>query len=392
NGVISKIAKSIIDTDAVLIEGKGLGASIGWADMRVNFADPGFEFKEDIDSGCEAAAFGGITTVGLMPETQPLVTTKSQVEYILNRSRDKVVNVLPFGRIANKDGCLTEMVDMLNSGALSFTSGYKSISDEGFLLRAMLYAKSLNIRLAFFAENCGIAGIGVVNEGLVNVQLGLKGSPAFAEEVEVQKIISIAKYNGTPVHLSGISTKRAVELIAEAKRKGLDITAEVYINHLMFDESHIANFDTNLKLRPPLRTAEDKAALIDALERGIIDIVSSDHSPHEEDAKHCEFDLASYGAIGTQTLFSQLIAVYGVQKIAFISNLLSARPRKVFGVEVPTIKEGNNAEITVFSATEKWTLNSKTNKSKAINTPLWGKELQGKAVALINKNQVKVLA
>ena len=411
NGIIKSIGDGLKSNDAEIVDFANQSVSPGWFDMRANFWDPGKEYKEDIESGSEAAASGGFTGVCLVPETEPAITAKSHVEYIKQKSGGKVTDVHIAASISTeKDGTtLTEMYDLVNAGAIAFSSGYRAVHDAGFLLRALVYTSNLKARLVLFPQNGSLSIRGVMNEGDINVLLGMKGIPAVAEEVEIQKIISLCRYTNTPVHITCVSSQKSIALIDAAKKEGLPVTADVCIHNLYFTDKDLLNFDTNLKLRPPLRAEEDQKALRKAFMDGIIDSVVSDHTPHEFDSKVCEFENAAYGAIGLQTIFSQLIMSLegtsgtpakgkgtretsarpkshsdGLAPVDRIIEALALKPRQILGLGIHSIKENEKANLTVFDTEKTWTLDEKTNKSKSKNSPLWGKELRGKALAVVN--------
>jgi len=390
NGIIKSIGENISADGAEAIGFENQNVSPGWFDMRANFWDPGKEYKEDIDSGSDAAASGGFTGVCLLPETEPAITAKSHVEYIRQKAARKITDIHVAASISTeKEGTtLTEMYDLVNAGAIAFSSGYRAVHDAGFLLRALLYTSNLNARLILFPQNGSLSARGVMNEGEINVQLGMKGIPAVAEEVEIQKIISLCRYTNTPVHITCISSQKSIALIESAKKEGLCITADVCIHNLYFTDRDLLNFDTNLKLRPPLRGEEDRKALRKAFEEGVIDSIVSDHTPHEFDSKICEFENAAYGATGLQTLFSQLCMTFSEDKMGRIIEALSIKPRQILGLAIPVIKENEKANMTVFDKNNIWILDEKTNKSKSKNSPLWGKELKGRSLAVVNKGEV----
>lgn len=393
DGFISRIEDNIDIKGIEIISGNGINVSPGWFDMRVNFWDPGFEHKEDLESGCEAAAYGGFTSVALLPETEPQISGKAQVEYIKSKSANNIVSVYPTATISQKkdEQVLSEMQDLCKSGAVAFSSGYRAVPDEGFLLRALLYSGNLSCPLILFPENKSIAGKGMMNEGLINVQLGLKGIPVLAEEVEIQKILSLCRYSGTRVHISGISTSVSVMLLKKAREEGLPVTADVYMHNLYFNEADLLDFNTNLKLRPPLRSKEDQTALRNAVLDGTIDCVVSNHTPHEDDSKRCEFDLAAFGATGVQTLFSQFIEVFGIDSLDLFLQTVCYNPRRILNIAQPEIKEGTSAELTVFDVHSEWKFDENSNKSKSGNNPLWNFTLKGKALAIVNKGALKIL-
>jgi len=394
DGLIADIsADTINQKDAEIIDGENLFLSRGWVDMRANFCDPGFEYKEDILSGLEAAAYGGFTSIGLLPETDPILASKSSIEYVLRKASENIVDLYPLASISSskENESLTEMFDVHEAGAKGFSSGYRPVKDSGFLLRAMEYAGMTKLPLMVRPENMSISGKGLMNEGVVSVRLGLKGIPAIAEEADINTILHLCEYTGQPIHLSCVSTKGGMESVEKAYKQGVKVTADVCIHHLYYDEEDLGMFDTALKMRPPLRTAADKEYLKKAvIENDFISVVS-DHNPQDEDRKQVEFELAAYGAIGLQTVFSQMVGIFGAEKIDKIIEILTLRPSKVLNIEEQNIKKGSRANLTVFDVSKSWKLNDSFNKSKSKNSPLWGKDLKGKAVAVINKGHIKKL-
>lgn len=394
DGKIESVSPIPLDIkNAVEVEGENLYVSQGWIDLRANFCDPGFEYKEDILSGLESAAYGGFTGVAILPETDPALVSKSSIEYVLRKAEGNVVNLYPLASISSsrENESLTEMFDVQEAGARGFSSGYKPVKDSGFLLRAMEYAGMTKLPLMVRPENPGIAGKGLVNEGVVSVRLGLKGIPSIAEESDINKILHLCEYTGQPIHLSCVSTKGGMAAIEKAHKEGLKVTADVSIHHLYYDEEDLGMFDTRLKLRPPLRTAEDKEYLRQAVLNNDFVAVVSDHTPHEEDRKQCEFELAGYGATGLQTVFSQLLHIFGNDKIDKIVEILTVRPGKIMNLTPNPITKDSIANLTIFDSSKSWTLNDETNKSKSKNSPLWEKELKGKAIAVVNNGHVKNL-
>ena len=395
NGVISRISDKDIEVakDAELVEGENLFVSAGWIDLRANFCDPGFEYKEDLVSGSEAAAYGGFTGVALLPETEPILATKSSIEYILSKSAGGLIDIYPLAAISSskEEETLTEMFDVHEAGAAGFSSGYGPVKDGGFLLRAMEYAGMTGLPLMVRPENLGISGKGQVNEGVISVTLGLKGAPAIAEEADINTILHLCEYTGQPIHISCVSTKQGMQAIEKAHKDGLRVTADVCIHNLYYQEEELGMFNTLLKLRPPLRTTEDRDYLREAVLKNDFACIVSDHRPQDEDKKKCEFELASYGAIGLQTVFSQMIEIYGIDKTDKIVEILSIRPARTLKLANATIKEGAKASLTIFDPSRKWILNNSTNKSKSENSPLWNKELTGKAIAIVNKGKLKKL-
>ncbi len=389
NGTIQQIDQAIEPSeDMHLIEGD-VNVSNGLFDMRVDFADPGYEYREDLNSGINAAIAGGFTSVGLLPSTAPLLSTKSQIEYIKARTAQQTLNVLPYATISKdlKSKEITEMVDLQQAGAVAFTEGNQPIADSGLLKRAMLYTLSFDGLIILYSEDASLSEYGLINEGLVNVALGLEGRPSISEHISIAKDLELCRYTGARIHFSKLSTARSVELIRAAKNEGLPVTADVSAFHLYFQEDALQDFNSNFKFLPPLRTGQDVAALKNGVIDGTIDAIVSDHMPLEEEQKKCEFQNAGYGAIGIQTMLPIIQQVFQEEQ-AFDQAIkaLTEGPRRVLKIVPPKIEVGQQAELTVFSSDQTWTMNTNTNRSKSRNSPVWNETLTGQALAIINGN------
>lgn len=393
NGIVASIKPKIItDKNYRIIEGENLHISTGWMDMQVNFCDPGYEHKEDLNTGIKAAASGGFTAVALTSGTNPPIHSKAQVQYIINNTSDAIVDVYPIGTAThNREGKeISEMYDMQQAGAIAFSDDKSVISNAGTLMRALLYSKNFEGLVITHCEDKSISHEGQMNEGIVSTKLGLKGMPALAEELMISRNILLAEYTDAPVHIASISTKRSVDLIKEAKAKGLKITASVNAYNLALDETSLMEFDSNYKLNPPLRTKTD----IDALKKGIIDgtidAITSDHRPQDIESKDVEFDQASSGMIGLETAFSLLNSNRGKLKLENIIEALSNNPRRIFKIKELKIKEGEAANITIFNPDFDWKFEKKHIRSKSQNTPFIGTRFKGKVIGVINKKQVLI--
>jgi len=392
-GVITRIGKagSISEKADKTFNGKNYHLSPGWFDLRANFREPGLEYKEDIDSGCRAAIRGGFTGVMVMPSTDPPVHGKSEVEFIRTRASNGLVQVVPSGamsrNLAGKD--LSEMYDMWMSGARAFTDDKSAIADSGLMLRALLYAKNFGGLVMSFADDRNLSGKGQMNEGVMNVNLGIKGIPALAEEVMVVRDLFLAEYAEAPIHFSTVSSAGTVDLIRKARAKGQKVTADVAVHNLALDESSLAGFDSGFKVMPPLRTKNDIAALIQGLKDGTLDCVCSDHSPEDVENKKKEFELAHYGIIGLETAFGVLNkSLHKSMSLEKIVELIAINPRKILGLEVPSVSEGAPADLTLFDPTWEWTFTDDDIASKSRNTPFVGEKLTGKAIAVFNRGQM----
>jgi dihydroorotase len=393
-GFIAKIGCDLKNPNNVEeIDLKDLHVSAGWFDMRANFCDPGHEYKEDLNSGLKAAAKGGFTGVMVMPDTEPAISTKSGVEYILNKTKENIVEALPAGSLSYQcEGKeIAEMYDMHAAGAIAFTDNKKSVAQSSLLNRAMLYTQSFNGLIINFPNDREISNSGQINEGVVSTELGLKGIPALAEELMVSRDIFLAEYCNSRIHLANITTKKSVELIKAAKKKGIRITADVNSTHLLFEETELLHFDNHFKVTPPLRTQEDILALIGGLKDGTIDVICSDHTPQDIENKQCEFDHAAFGMLNLQTSFAATnTATQGKLALPDAIAKITSAPRAILGLTKVAITVGAPANLTLFSPTEKWTLRKEDIISKSKNTPFIDKELTGKVYGVINKNQIEM--
>lgn len=390
NGKITAIRPGIKGVKGIRsFEAKNLHVSTGWFDMQVNFRDPGFEYKEDLTSGPRTAANAGFTGVAIMPSTHPPIHSKAEVEYVKNKTANSIVDVHPVGALShNLDGKdISEMYDMHRSGAIAFSDDKKPVSDSGLLTRALLYAKNFGGLIITHCDEKSISLDGKMNEGISSTGLGLKGIPALAEEVMVARNIFLAEYTEARIHFSSISTKGAVELVREAKKKKLKVTASVNAHHLALDDSKLNDFDTNYKVNPPLRTKSDIGALQKALADGIIDVIVSDHSPEDSETKVTEFDHAAFGMTGLETIFALANMNKGKMKLADVIAKISTNPRRILGLPIPKIKTGETANLTLFDPDMNWTLTEEKLFSKSKNTPFIGTKLKGKALAVINKDE-----
>ena len=387
NGVITRIGDDI-DADAELFDAEGKYVSPGFFDLNCNVGELGLETKEDLRSGTVAAAAGGFTGIALMPNTQPPVHSKSEVEYLLNRSKGNLVDVYPLGTISQKrEGKdLAEMYDMYQSGARAFTDGSRPVQDAGLMERALLYAQGFDALVFSYPEDTAIAGKAKVNEGEISTLLGMKGIPSLAEELMVARDLYLAEYTVSRIHFTTISTARSVELIREAKRKGIEVTCDVAAHHLVLTDEALLGFDSLYKVKPPLRTADDVAALIKGLKDGTIDAIVSQHTPHEIEFKDVEFEVAEYGIIGLQTAFS--LALKAGLPVELIVEKLAVNPREILGVELPVIAEDEKANIVVFDTDTEWEYTAANNKSKSANSPYIGQRLKGKVLLTYNNHQI----
>jgi len=392
DGLIREIASTISEKADQEITGDDLHASPGWMDIFSNFADPGYEFKETLETGAAAAAAGGYTDVMVIPNTNPTVHNKATVEYIIQKSKSLPVSIYPIGAVTkNTEGKeLAEMYDMRASGAVAFGDGINSIQSAGLLLKALQYVKSFDGSIVQVPDDKSINPHGLMNEGIVSTQLGLPGKPIMAEELIVARDIKLARYAESKLHFTGISSAKSLEYIKRGKESGAAISCSVTPYHLFFTDEDITSYDTNLKVNPPLRTKEHRDALRKAIADGTVDAIASHHLPQEYDSKVLEFEYAKNGMIGLETCYAVLnTCLPDIPQEKWV-NLLSINPRALFAIEQPVIKKGNKASITLFEPNKQWTVTEKDIASRSKNSPFIGKTLTGKIKGIITKSQAVI--
>jgi dihydroorotase len=374
-----------------LIDGEGQFLAPGFFDLNANFGEPGYETKEDFATGCATAAAGGFTGVVLQPNTNPPLHSRSEIAFIVNNAKDAPIDIYPLGTITkNREGKeLSELYDMKLAGAVAFSDGNRSIQHSGLMSRALLYSKGFDGLIFSFSEDKSIAGSTKMNEGDMSTYLGMKGNPNMAEEIMISRNLFLIEYNDSPIHFSTISTAGSVELIRKAKKNGLKVTCDVAAHHLLLTDNDLISFDSNLKVKPPLRSKADRDALIKGLKDGTIDAIVSQHTPHEIEYKNVEFEIAEFGISSLQTVLPILLKTK--LPLELIIEKLAINPRKVLNIEPVLLKAGEPANVILINPNELWIFDNKSNRSKANNNPLFNSELKGKVSLLIHKNKTLIL-
>jgi dihydroorotase len=389
DGIINRIDDTIADDNAQKLTAGDVIVSPGWIDIFAHSCDPGYEFRETLETCADAAAAGGFTQLFTLPDTNPVVDNKAQVEYIKQKSGSLKIQVHPLGTISKKreGNELSEMYDMQQSGAIAFTDGLQPVQNGGLFLKALQYVKSFNGVIVQVPQDKSINPSGLMNEGIVSTRLGLQGMPAIAEELIIARDIELLAYTGSSLHITGISTEKSIELVKAAKEKGLNITCSVTPYHLFFCDEDLLGYDTNLKVNPPLRKRSDMLALRKAVINGYVDCIASHHIPQDWDDKTCEFEYAKFGMIGLQTSFAVLNTVLPDLSSEQIANLFSLNARKIFHLNEAGIKEGKTAELTLFNMTQ-FILKKEQIKSRSQNSAFINVPLHGNVIGIVSKGNL----
>jgi len=390
NGRIKAIGQQLQETADKVIHHPGLHVSPGWVDIFSHFCDPGYEYKETLETGASAAASGGFTDVFVIPNTKPVIDSKSQVEYIRSRSALLPVNIRPIGALTKglegKD--LAEMYDMRHSGAVAFSDGISPVQSAGLLLKGLQYVKAFEGVVIQVPDDRTIGANGLMNEGIVSTRLGLPGKPMMAEELIIARDIKLARYTGSRLHFTGVSSPRGLEYIRRAKEGGLSISCSVTPYHLFFTDAHLVNYDTNLKVFPPLRDEASVTVLKQAVLDGTIDCVASHHLPHEYDSKVVEFEYAKAGMTGLDITYAALRTAIPELSVERTVSLLSYSPRDIFGLEQSSITEGTTACLSLFDPSGTTRVEESMLRSKSKNTAFLGQTLKGRALGILNGERV----
>lgn len=399
DGVVASIGEGLSSDGAEILDATGLVVAPGLIDLHVHLRTPGQEYKEDTTTGTAAAAAGGITTMCVMPNTLPTIDNRSVVEDVLARAKSEGngIHILPVASvsIAAKNEQLSEFADLKSAGAVAVSDDAFPLQDSDFMRRVFQYARTLDLVVMLHCEDIsltggGHAGVGkgggVMNEGVVSNELGLRGMPRVSEDIAVFKACALAKETGATIHILHNTTKGAVEIIRRAKAEGVKVTAEVCPHHFSLTDEAARGYNTNAKMNPPLRTQEDVEALIEGLQDGTIDAIATDHAPHAAHEKEREFDHAPFGILGLETslpISLEYLVEAGKLTLPQLLEKMTAAPARILGLEGGSLQVGKAADVVVFDPAQKWTLHKNDLKSKSKNTPYDGHEMVGRVKATL---------
>ncbi len=389
DGVITAIGGVTPGSDAHVVDMHGRLLLPGFCDMHVHLREPGQEYKETIASGAAAAAAGGFTAIACMPNTTPAIDTPEVVASVLAKARDLVVDVHPIAAITRKrEGReLSPMAELVEAGAVAFSDDGSPVADAGLMRIAMEYAGMFNVPVIQHAEESSLAGRGVMHEGFHSTLFGLPGIPSIAEETMISRDVAIAEYVKTRYHVAHISTAGSAAIVRAAKRAGLPVTCEVTPHHFTLTDAFVGSYDTNTKMNPPLRSADDVQAMKEALRDGTIDAIATDHAPHATFEKEVEFVDAPFGIIGLETavgLAMTELVVPGWLTIEGLVRVMSTNPRRILALPEIRIEVGQPANLTLIDPETTWTVDAGRMKSLSRNTPFHGTVLQGRPMGILN--------
>ncbi|MEE9407206.1 MAG: dihydroorotase [Polaribacter sp.] len=387
-GIITKIEDSIPNKkEYQLVEKNNLHISCGWFDTSVSLGEPGYEERETIKNGLQAAAKSGFTAVAVNANSNPVIDNKSAVEFLINKANGFATNLYPIAALTqnSKGEEMAELYDMQQSGAIAFSDYKKPIANDNLMKVALLYAQNFDGLVFSFPKNNSIAGEGIANEGINSTKLGLKGNPALAEHIQISRDLFLLEYTGGKLHIPTISTAKSVDLIKDAKKKGLQVTCSVTAHHLTLTDDELHEFDSNFKTNPPLRTKTDIKALQKGVKSGVIDIITSDHNPMDIELKKVEFSEAKSGTIGIESLFGAVSSVLNLED--FIENI-TTKPRTIFGLETTTISEGKKADISLFNPDENYIFTKEHILSTSKNSAFINKKMKGQVYGVFANNQL----
>ncbi len=393
-GKISWRGETPPQPDYDVLPAEGLIVCPGFIDLHCHLRQPGFEEKETIATGTRAAARGGFTTICCMPNTNPPLDNRAAIDFVkAEAAKEGVVRVLPIGCISKgrKGEELAEMGELASAGVIGYSDDGSPVRSSHLMRQALEYSRAFSLPVIDHCEDTALSEDGQMNEGILATQLGLRGIPAAAEEIMVARDLTLARLPGARLHIAHVSTEGSVELVRRGKEKGIRVTAEVTPHHLTLTEEEVIGYDTNAKVNPPLRTKQDLQALIQGLRENVIDAIATDHAPHTEMDKLCEFALAPSGISGFETALGSLMRLVHDGQLALTTLIakLTGEPARIINYDqLGTLKIGTPADITIFDPNKDWVVDTKTFASKGKNTPLAGSVLKGKVMATIYQGKL----
>ncbi|MBT6654855.1 dihydroorotase [Flavobacteriaceae bacterium] len=386
-GKIKKIGSSISVKNAKTISVKNLHVSTGWFDSSVSFGEPGYEERETLLNGANVASKSGFTDLLLNPSTKPVLDNQTDISFIKSKSLNSSCNIHPIGALtlSSESKDLAELYDMKNSGAVGFYDFKKPILNSNLLKTALLYSQSFNSVIMSYPQDNSVAKGGLINEGTISVNYGIKGIPNFAEEIQIARDLHVLEYTGGKLHIPTISTKKSLELIKKAKSKGLNVTCSVAVHNLIFNDKKLKDFDTRFKVLPPLREEKDRIALVNGVKTGLIDMVTSDHLPIDLENKKTDIENAKYGTIGLESIFGSLLSLFDLNQTIEILS----RGREIFNIEKPEFEVGSKASLSLFTIND-YEFSKADILSKSKNSAFLGMKMKGKPIGVINGNKITI--
>ena len=389
NGKIQEINSEINSKANKIISYKDLHVSPGWLDTSVCFGEPGLEEREDLINGAQTASFSGFTDIVLNPETEPYLDTKADISYIKSNSKDFVTKIHPLGCLTKeaKSKKLADLFEMFESGAVGFYDFKRPITNSNLIKIALQYVQNFNGLVISFPYEKSLCPNGQMHEGQISTNYGLKGIPTISEEIMLKRDLKILEYTGGKIHIPCISTEESVKLIREAKKNKLNVTCSVSINNLFFNDDKLKDFDTRFKVLPPIRSEEHRKALIKGLKNGIIDFVTSDHTPIDIDKKKTDFENSLFGSTGLESLYGALNSLFDLNTTIDILT----RRKETFGIEKSSINEGQTACLSLFNPNIEYEFLKENIISKSKNSCFIGSKLKGKALGIISNNSIRLI-
>jgi dihydroorotase len=381
-GKIKKIGSSISVKNAKTISVKNLHVSTGWFDSSVSFGEP-----ETLLNGANVASKSGFTDLLLNPSTKPVLDNQTDISFIKSKSLNSSCNIHPIGALtlSSESKDLAELYDMKNSGAVGFYDFKKPILNSNLLKTALLYSQSFNSVIMSYPQDNSVAKGGLINEGTISVNYGIKGIPNFAEEIQIARDLHVLEYTGGKLHIPTISTKKSLELIKKAKSKGLNVTCSVAVHNLIFNDKKLKDFDTRFKVLPPLREEKDRIALVNGVKTGLIDMVTSDHLPIDLENKKTDIENAKYGTIGLESIFGSLLSLFDLNQTIEILS----RGREIFNIKKPEFEVGSKASLSLFTIND-YEFSKADILSKSKNSAFLGMKMKGKPIGVINGNKITI--